>query len=124
MREHVLQKNRIARKRHANTKRNIKRNNEDLSESSSRSHNDAEEEIQKMFPDKNVGQRAKKKNKGAGHKRTKPRENKGEQKKRGKPHQRRQKENINDTKKKSALILEAVRDPGFPSFPLTKKKLL
>ena len=116
MREHVLQKNRIVRRRHAKTKRNRKRNNEDLSESSPGIDNNTQEEIQKMLPEKNVGQQTKKKNKGAGHKRTTVREGKGEQKKKSKPHRRREKENRNDTKKRK-LILEAVRDAGFPSFP-------
>ena len=122
LREHVLQKNKIVRRQYANTKRKIKRNNKDLSESSSWSHNDTQEEIEKMIPEKNVEQQTKKKNKGAGHKRTTLREDKGEQKKRCKSHQRREKRHRNDTKK--SRTQEAVRDAGLPSFPLTKKTLL
>ena len=76
-----------------------------------------------MVPEKNVEQQTKEKTRGTRQQRPTAREDKGEKKKKGKQNQRREKEHRNDTKNREA-ILEAVRDAGFPSFPLSKKTLL
>ena len=77
----------------------------------------------KWFLRRTWSSKQRKKTRGTRQQRPIAREDKGEQKKKGKQHQRREKEHRNDTKKNEA-ILEAVRDAGFPSFPLTKKTLL